>query len=117
MFFLDLGQNGIATLALNQGKNRLLVMGPNYVIAFPVINLGSSLNMACALTNRPSADDLASAIAPRATGIAFHAFLLAPQLLIQTATSSLIGIDMAVDIVFSWLIPDLIGNLDGALLL
>jgi hypothetical protein len=69
--------------------------------------------MGWALTNGPSADDLASATPT--TGIAFLAFLLAAQLLIQAATSRFISVDMAVNGLVAN--TDLIGNLDGAPLL
>jgi hypothetical protein len=48
-----------------------------------------------ALTNGPSADDLASAIPT--TGIAFLAFLLAAQLLVKTTASGFIRVHMAVN--------------------
>lgn len=70
-------------------------MGSNDGIAFPVADLGSSLNMDWALTNGSSASDLASAFP--ATGIALFTLLLAAQLLIQVPASGFIGIDMAVD--------------------
>ena len=66
--------------------------------------------MGWALTNGPSADNLAAAIA--AAGIAFLAFLLAAQLLPKAAASGFIGIDMAVDGLVAN--TDQIGNLDGA---
>jgi hypothetical protein len=47
-----------------------------------------------------------------ATGIAFLAFLLAAQLLIQATTSGFIGVDMAVDGLVAN--TKLIGNLGGA---
>ena len=66
--------------------------------------------MGWALTNGPSVDDMASAIA--VTGIAI---LLASQPLMQAATSGLIGIDIAVDGLVAN--TDQIGKLDGAQML
>ena len=85
-------------------------MSSNDGIAFPVANLGSSLNMDWALTDRPSADDLTSPIP--ATGIAFLALFLSAQLLPKIAASGFIGVDMAVNRFMAN--TDLIGNLDGA---
>ncbi len=82
----------------------------NHGIAFPVADLGPGLNVGWALTDRPPADDLASAIA--ATGIALLAFLLATQLFPKTTASGFIGVDMAVNRFMAN--TNLIGNLGGA---
>jgi hypothetical protein len=55
-----------------------------------VTDLGSTLNVGWTLTDRLPADDLASAIP--ITEIAFLAFLLAAQLLIEAAASGFIGV-------------------------
>jgi hypothetical protein len=82
----------------------------NHCIAFPVVNLGSSLNGGWALTHRPSAHNLTSTL--KAARRPFLAFLFEAQLLAKIATSSFIGVDIAVN--RSMANIDLIGNLDGA---
>jgi hypothetical protein len=75
-----------------------------------VTDLDLRLNMGWVLTNGPSADYLASAIAPPHWYGAMEA-----QLLIQAAASGLIGIDVAVNgLVVN---AEVIGNLDGTPLL
>lgn len=90
----DLGQNGIAALALDQSHDGLFVCCANDGVALPVAYLPACINVAWPLADRTSVGDLPASVA--ALQIALAPRFLAAQVLVQMAAGGLVRIDMLV---------------------